>query len=113
MFKLEWALSRTIIYAVAVVVAIIMVALGIRSGVNDLLYDHSWRSIAMWFSGLVAAGFSVYGMIRFLTFLIDKYYYYDWYDYRRALGMLESELAGAITEKEVVKRIDGTAGGFK
>lgn len=103
MFKLEWMLSRTFIYITAVGTIGFLIISGITFSLENARQREPGSVLVLAAVASVVALFAVFGMVDLMRRLIDRYYFRDWYDYQKALAELETHLAQAVTEADVVK----------
>ena len=103
MFKLEWVLSRTIIYAVSLVAVICLLIIGVMLGLESFHRRDATGMILLTIAGALVGSLAILGLAELMRRFMDRFYYRDWYDYRRALAALEVELATAVTERGIVE----------
>jgi signal transduction histidine kinase len=103
MLRMEWTLSRTIIYAITAVllmcVITVMAAVGVGFLRNGDPLSLVVLSLAAGFLALLAAT-ALLGRVRWL---VDRLYYGDWFDFQRSLRDLSRRLSGSAFETDMVR----------
>jgi signal transduction histidine kinase len=103
MFRLEWVLSRTITYTVAVITVIYLLLLISLFGA-DYFRDRNTGSLAVLsLIGALVLLLAVLALSDVVRRLIDRLYYRDWFNYRQAVGELGNLLSVATTESQAVE----------
>ena len=104
MFRLEWALSRTIIYAITVALVLYLMVTAFSISIGYVRHKENPASLGVLGAiGVVLLLLAILGLIAQVRKLIDRVYYHDWYRYERTLQDLGIELSGSITERKVVQ----------
>lgn len=102
MLKLEWVLSRTIIYVIAVALALYLIAT-----LSMMSFEHFEHPTILSLAIMLAVGSlivfaTVTGFITHIRNIIDRIYYRDWYRYEGAVRDLGNELSVSLTEASIV-----------
>jgi len=101
MLKLEWVLSRTIIYVIAVALAVYLIAT-----LSMMSFEHFEHPTVLSLAIMLVIGSlmlvaTVTGFITHIRHIIDRIYYRDWYRYEGAVQDLGSELSASLTESGI------------
>ncbi|MCX6601505.1 MAG: GAF domain-containing protein [bacterium] len=103
MLKVEWTLSRTIIYAITAVLLMCVVTVMTAVGVGFLKHGDPVSlvvlSLAAGFLALLAAT----ALVDRVRWLVDHLYYGDWFDFERSLRNLSRRLSGSAFETDIVR----------
>jgi signal transduction histidine kinase len=102
MLKIEWVLSRTIIYAIAVGVILYLMLTGSLLSFDYFRSQDTVSLVVLILVGSIVIALAVSGLIRQIHHIIDRIYYHDWYNYRNALRGLMVELSGSIDEATII-----------
>ncbi len=103
MLKLEWVLSRTIVYAISAALVLYLMLTAASISIGFVQYKDTTSLIVLVVLGIVTVSLAISGLIRYVHRFIDRIYYHDWYRYEKALHDLGVELSGSITEKAIVE----------
>lgn len=107
MLNLEWALSRTIVYTLSVVMTVyilLTVSLIVGQPFADL-EKIPW--LQMLLGGAALLGIGSAALASPVRKFVDKVYYADWFDLRDALRKLGDELSRAVSPDEVKRILTG------
>ena len=98
MFKLEWVLSRSIIYMITFGLIIYLMIIGLVIGMRYFDQKDTTALIALIIVGLAAISLMFSSLVSFVGRAVDRIYYRDWYNYQAALRNLSEQLADARDE---------------
>jgi signal transduction histidine kinase len=103
MLKVEWALSRTIIYTIAAILAsyFLLMLLVIVGEPFAIFAQYSLK--AQIIAGTIVLVFTSMGLANPVKLAIDRVYYRDWFNERDAIGRLGEELAQATSETAIAE----------
>jgi signal transduction histidine kinase len=102
MLKVEWTLSRTIIYAITAVLLMCVVTIMTAVGVGFVRHRDAASLVVL----ILAAGFlallAATALVDRVRWLVDRLYYGDWFDFERSLRNLSRRLSGSAFETDMV-----------
>ena len=103
MLKVEWTLSRTIIYAITAVLLMCVVTVMAAVGIGFIKYRDTVSLVVL----ILAAGFlallAATALVDRVRWLVDRLYYGDWFDVERSLRNLSRRLSGSAFETDIVR----------
>ncbi len=102
MLKVEWVLSRTMVYAIAFALILYLLLAMVLFSTEYLSHPDNFTLIVLTAVGLLVLLLAVAGLINRLRWLIDRVYYSDWFSYRQAVQELGYELSNALSEEALV-----------
>lgn len=103
MLKVEWTLSRTIIYAITAVLLMCVVTIMAAVGIGFIKHRDTVSLVIL----ILAAGFlallAATALVDRVRWLVDRLYYGDWFDFERSLRNLSRRLSGSAFETDIVR----------
>ena len=102
MFNLEWVLSRTIIYFASSILLIFLLFILTTIGLYYLSSSDVLHLLLLIPIGLVLIFFTMLGLVTQVRSFVDRFYYYDYFNYRREMVKLNDALSKSQTEQAIV-----------
>ena len=102
MLKLEWALSRTIIFLIAAALLVYLLLTASLIGIRYFEQKDVPSLVILFIIGIVLLYFAASGFIDKVRWAVDRVYYRDWFNYQQALSALGDELSTSISLPAVV-----------
>jgi len=102
MLNVEWALSRTIIYVVAVILAayVVLTFVLIIGKQVPMIQELSLKSQVI--AGALLLVISALSLSSPVSWIIDRLYYQDWFNEQEAVRLLGEDLSKALMESELI-----------
>ena len=102
MFKTEWVLSRTVIYAITVGVILYLMLTSTLISINYITSHDTASLVVLIAVGVIIIFLAVSGLIDQIRGVIDRLYYRDWYSYQNAVQDLGAELSSSVDDKTII-----------
>jgi len=103
MLKVEWTLSRSIVYLLSAGIALYAVAALLILSSGGLHPKPLFSSAVLWGMAGLLLILAVLALVDRLKGLLDRLYYGDWFDLQRALHDLSGKLSGTLLERDIVR----------
>ena len=103
MLRLEWALSRSIIYVITTTSILILFIMFFLMGIQYIKDGNTGLLIIMILIGLCILFFSGRGLIQQVQTIVDRIYYRDWFNYHTTLMNLGAELSKSVDENSIIQ----------
>ena len=105
MLKVEWTLSRTIIYAITAVLLMCVITVMVAVGIGFIKHRDTVSLVVL----ILAAGFlallAATAMVDRVRWLVDRLYYGDWFDFERSIRHLSRQLSASAFETDIVRHL--------
>jgi signal transduction histidine kinase len=102
LLKLEWTLSRTIIYVVSAGIVLYAMIILFTFGVGQRARYSAGSLAALVVVAIFIAYLAGLSLTKGIRSVVDRIYYGDWYNFRDAVRNLSHRLSGSMLEQEIV-----------
>jgi signal transduction histidine kinase len=103
MLKVEWTLSRTLIYAITAVLLMSVFAVMAAVGVGFLRHQDTVSLIVLLLAAGSLALLAAVALVDRVRWLVDRLYYGDWFDFERSVRGLSRQLSTSAFETDIVR----------
>jgi signal transduction histidine kinase len=103
LLKVEWTLSRTIVYLIAGGIVLYSATALIVVGVGYLERGDSASLILLLLFAALLIGLALLGLVGRVKWLVDRVYYGDWFSTEQAVQDLSARLSSCLRESDVIE----------
>ncbi|MBM3324137.1 MAG: PDZ domain-containing protein [Calditrichaeota bacterium] len=103
MLKVEWTLSRSIVYLVSAGIALYALVSLALLGLGGFHKGSVFSSVALLILVVFLLVFASLAIMDRLRWLLDRFYYGDWFNLQRAVKDASDRLSGTLLERDIVR----------